>query len=1023
MTSNVPKFASFRPKRTAIAEPPEEASTPPEPRTATKRSKSKSSSHRTESRAQEQPKFERDVPVSKDFFSDRRGDPDILRYGTLNTSDIPAYRRAGYGCVLGLDQNSKIDRERSTQTKVYIIPATGRRQERLLTGKRAAYEDRRTLRFIKSSNTQASEQVLDFIPVSVTRKRKQDDSEDEEEADPEFDYRGITRDSSQPLDPDTQYDSGNEVSSTASEITKQNTALVRKTRESPEDVQAWLDFIEHQEAMQSLDNPTVTLTDASKRQLADVRIPIYEEALKRVGNDSEKKVQLYIGLLREAQKSWNEAKLISRWKDVLQKYPVNAQLWLMFLDLLQSRFRGFKYEACRTSFLECLQALRTASEDVGLDFLLHVFIRATSMMQAAGYQELAIAIWQGVLERSLGRTEDEVPPDDDLQYFEGFWESEDPRIGEAGAHGWREILPNDSASLPPTTPLPSRDSADSVFEDFRKRETDSIVKMRYPGRTEDDIGEDDAFHTIFFVDIEEYLKILPADASITLVLEAFLCFCGLPPLPRPTEHKRAWWIDPFLSHVTVNSINPEDPQNEGMNYFVQKFQRYLACDSKSMQMTSDLLFERDFPLDGVRLGEDVVRRILKLVAENVSSDDIIGEYLLAFELRHFPSDVFKTAKQLLKSRPTSQRLYHAYGLVESRRGKPAKANQVFSIAHSMGSAGSYESLQLLSSWVWEALRNGDEAEALWRLTSPHGKLPTLPHGAQHSDPTLINAASTTLSEACEEALLQQDYPTAVIGTSLLAFLDYLPNASNASLALAAHARLTSYFASHNLSTSPYSELNAQAIARFLIYHTTHDPIVKPALLRTALEPHIALFPNNTILLALYAANEARFAIDDRVRSIMHQSALHGSDAMSVAGWAFAIRFEGLRGEIGGSTKHSLRAVYNRATSADASGAHSPVLWTSYLRFEIAQLELERAKSKDKKSGKDGKKRSWESRLEEAEGRVKETFYEGLRRLPWCKDFMMLAFTEAKGVFREEELEKVYGVMMEKEIRLYVEVDI
>jgi hypothetical protein len=1023
MTSNVPKFASFRPKRKAIVEPPKEASTPPESRTVTKRSKAESISHKTESCAQEQPKSERDVPVSKNFFSDRRGDPDILRYGALNTSDIPAYRRAGYGCVLGLDQDLKIDRERSTQTKVYIIPVTGRRQERLLTGKRAAYEDRRTLRFINSNNTQASEEVLDFIPVSGTRKRKHDDSEDEGNADPEFDYRGITRDSSQPLDPDTQYESGNEVSTTGSEITKKNTALVRKTRESPEDVQVWVDFIEHQEAMQSLDNPTVAPTDASRRQLADVRIPIYEEALKRVGNNSDKKVQLYIGLLREARKSWNEAKLISIWKDVLQKYPINAQLWLMFLDLLQSSFSGFKYEACRTTFLGCLQALRTASTDVDLEFLLHVFIRATSMMQAAGYQELAIAIWQGVLERSLGQTENEVTPDDDLQYFEGFWESEDPRIGEAGAHGWREILPNDSTSLPPTTPLLSRDPADSVFEDFRKRETDSIMKMRYPGRTEDDVGEDDAFHTIFFVDIEEYLKILPAGASIKIVLEAFLCFCGLPPLPRPTEHKRAWWIDPFLSHIKASSMNLEDALGEEINYFDQKFQRYLACESKSIQMTSDLLFDRDFPLDGVRLDATFVRRMLKLVAENVSSDDIIGEYLLAFELRHFSSDVFKTAKQLLESRPTSQRLYHAYGLVESRRGKPDKANQVFSMALSMGSAGSYESLQLLSSWVWEALRNGDEVEALWRLTSPHGKLPALPHGAQHPGPTLINAASTMLSETCEKALLQQDYHTAVIGTSLLAFLDYLPNASNASFALAAHARLTSYFASHNLSTSPYSELNAQATARFLIYHTTHNQIVKPALLRTALELHIALFPNNTMLLAFYAANEARFAIDDRVRSIMHQSALHGSDATSVAGWAFAIHFEELRGEIGGSTKHSVRAVYSRATNVDASGAHSPVLWASYLRFEIAQLELERAKSQDKKSGKDGKKRSWESRLEEAEGRVKDIFYKGLRRLPWCKDFMMLAFTEAKGVFEEEELGKVYGVMMEKEIRLYVEVDI
>jgi hypothetical protein len=1021
MTSNVPKFTSFRPKPKAIPEPPKEAPTPPEPKTVTKTSKSKSSSHRTESRAPEKRKSERDAPASKDFFSDRRGDPDILRYGTLNTSEIPAYRRAGYGCVLGLDPNLKIDRERSSQTKIYITPAKGRRQERLLTGKRAAYEDRRTLRFINSNETRASEEVLDFIPVSNSHKRKHDNSEDEENPDTEFDYRGITRDSSQPLDPDTQYDSGNEVSTTGSEITKKNTALVRKTREFPEDIQAWIDFIEHQEAMLSLDTPTVALTDASKRQLADVRIPIYEEALKKVGSAPDNQVLLYIGLLREARKSWNEAKLISRWKDVLQKYPGNGQLWLMFLDLVQSSFGGFKYEGCRATYLECLQALRTASKNVDLELILHVFIRATSMMQAAGYQELAIAIWQAVLERSLGGATAGVTSERDLELFESFWETEVPRIGEDGAYGWREILPDDRDSLPPSTPLLSRNQADSDFEDFQKRETELISRMRYPGHTEDENADDDAFHTVFYVDIEEYLKILSADASITLVLEAFLCFCGLPPLPRPAEHQRTWWNDPFLSHIAVRSMDSENAQSEEMDPFAQKVQRYLACNSQSMQMTSDLLFDQDFALDGVRLDTDFVRRILNLIAEDVGNDDIIGEYLLAFELRHYPLEVFKTAKTLLKNRPTSQRLYHAYGLVESRRGKSEKANQVFSMALSMGDTGSHETLHLLSSWVWEALRAGDQYDALWRLTSPRGKLPVLSHRAQYPDSTRVNAASATLSEACEKALLRNDYPSAVIGTSLLALLDYLHNTSDPSLALAAHQRLTSYFDSHTLPASPYSELNAQATARFLIYHVTHTPIVKPALLRTAIEPLITLFPNNTILLSLYAANEARFAIDDRVRSVMHQSALHSSDATSVSGWAFAIRFEELRGEIA-ATAHSVRAVYKRATHADSSGAHSPVLWTSYLRFELKQLELERAKTRDRRPGKDGKKRSWESRLEEAENRVKETFYEALRRMPWCKDYMMLAFTEVRRVFGEEDLAKVYGVMMEKEIRVYVEVE-
>jgi hypothetical protein len=142
----------------------------------------------------------------------------------------------------------------------------------------------------------------------------------------------------------------------------------------------------------------------------------------------------------------------------------------------------------------------------------------------------------------------------------------------------------------------------------------------------------------------------------------------------------------------------------------------------------------------------------------------------------------------------------------------------------------------------------------------------------------------------------------------------------------------------------------------------------------------------------------------------------------VAGWSFAIHFETLRGEIAGSTAHSIRASYQRATDIDSVGRNSPALWASYLRSELAQLKLERARMRNKKSGKDGKRRTWESRLHEMEKRVKECFYAGLRNLPWCKNFVMLAFTELSGVFGKDELWKVYRIMQEKELRVYVELD-
>jgi hypothetical protein len=62
-------------------------------------------------------------------------------------------------------------------------------------------------------------------------------------------------------------------------------------------------------------------------------------------------------------------------------------------------------------------------------------------------------------------------------------------------------------------------------------------------------------------------------------------------------------------------------------------------------------------------------------------------------------------------------------------------------------------------------------------------------------------------------------------------------------------------------------------------------------------------------------------------------------------------------------------------------------------------------------------------MEEADKRVKDTFFRGLTHLPWCKKYMMMAFTHLGEEFLgPEDLRKVYNVMVEKELRLYVDVE-
>ncbi|KAJ4373414.1 hypothetical protein N0V83_003709 [Neocucurbitaria cava] len=1018
MASNVPKFASFRPKPKAAPEPPKELRNPS---SRERPLQEKTRTKATSSLQSERPANSRDTLTSRAYFSDRRGDPDVRKYGTLNRYDIPAYRRYGHGVVLGLAPDQRIDRDQTTDASIQVTPVGRPRQQRLLLDRHLNKSTARSLRLLKAGKADIHPS-MDYVALPGGGTRKQEDSDHEGEGLSHVDYRNIEskRRSAEPNDLDTRYESDEGTIKIDAEVTRKNSELVRQTREHPETLQNWLAFIAHQDSMLKLDAPSSELTASEKTQLADVRISIYEEALKKIGKDPHSQMKLYEGLLSEARRTWSETKLASKWNEVLAKHPHSSELWFMYLDFVQSSFATFKYEDCRSAFLKCLNALRASPGTIAFVDVLRVQLRLTRMMQESGYQELALAIWQAILEIHFLQNVPDAPfgPEGPVSAFAEFWESEAPRIGEEGATGWmipntNDISPSGSVSLYTSNP------SDTVFEGFRKREMDAIDKLRYPGRTSDDLGEDDAFHTIFFSDVADYI-IFPLETPFMFVMQAFLCFCGLPPLPEDISQQHKWWSDPFLQR----QLNSTSPSQEQPSHFMQNLNRFSKCPLQSFSMTSELLFEQDFSLDAIRLSPDFIRRALKLLVTDASYGETIGEYLLAFESRHFPADAVKTAKRLLKARPSSLRLYNAYGVLESRRGNTVKADQVFSLALSMQKGdvtfSTPSSLQLFSNWTWESLHRGEQTEALWRLGSPLGKVSG--RNEQHERPGHGHLLATrkVLAETSERALLQQDYQSAVLATSLLALTAYLSSDCKPEPAIVAHQHLSSWFDSHKLSASPSAELHAQQIARFLIHHATHAPIVKPALIRETLEPFIYLFPNNTVLLACYAANEARSSIDDRVRSIMHQTARQSSDSVGVVGWAFAIHFETLKGEIAGSTSHSIRALYNRAT--EGIGAHCPALWLANLRFELQIAFQEQKKCAERKLAKSKKKGSGEARASAAGARVKERYYEGLKCLPWCKDFIMLAFTDAREFLTEEELWRLYNIMMEKELRLYVELD-
>lgn len=916
----------------------------------------------------------------------------------------------------------KIDRDLSTEKEIVLTSTTRRPQDRPLAKKHAFRDRSKAVRFVRTVDRDGPDNPgLDFIAFSTARRRKRDEDEDGEagEGEADYDYWGF-RDgkSEKPTDPDAEYESETGMGFANSEVTARNSELVRRTKSCPGELQAWIDFIDHQEAMMNMERPPTEGRSVNKQQLADVRISICEKALRHSTSDEIFQTELYCRMMTEAVNVWSAEHLTKKWIGILTKFPSNTKLWIKYLDHVQSNFTSFRYETCKATFQKCLHTLSSLSIDTNM--CLYIFCRLTSMIHQAGYQELALAIWQALLEyHTLAPVDALQSVDERLQRFEEFWESEVARVGEANAKGWRHSDVEDGPVLDTNSiPLNEPDPTDTLINDLYKREVDCMSKLRYPGRTTDEVGEDDPFHTILFSDVEPFLKFLPQVDETNVVLSAFLDFCGLPPLLVSGSCGEKHVFDPFLR---MEFYDVPRGRPDGLKQLID---HYGNCPIKNFRTNTQLLFDQSFPEKSTIVDTEFVIKVLQLLISTAPETESIGEYLLALESKTSSADAFRTAKRLLKAHPTSLRLYNAYGLVESRRNNSTKADQVFSAALSMQEGRMQysisHSLELFYNWVWEALRQGSRKEALWRLVSPTGKVTkTSTDFEEAPNPTALLRAQRTLDNACEQALLSADFPKAMLATSLLALLAYFSGDEKPEPALVAFEQLSKWFASHNMSQSPIVEPHAQYIAQFIAYHAGHAPVVKPSLLRDTLEPLIAAFPNNTILLSVYAANEARFAIDDRVRSIMHQSS--NDQPRTIVSWTFAIYYEILRGEVAGSTSHSIRALYKQAE--DDIGAHCPALWRQHVLFEIAEARKESAKRPRKRPRKDGKRSREEIRVEETNQRVKDTFFRGMTCLPWCKTYMMMAFTHLGEEFlSKEDLTKVYDVMAEKELRLYVELE-
>jgi len=232
---------------------------------------------------------------------------------------------------------------------------------------------------------------------------------------------------------------------------------------------------------------------------------------------------------------------------------------------------------------------------------------------------------------------------------------------------------------------------------------------------------------------------------------------------------------------------------------------------------------------------------------------------------------------------------------------------------------------------------------------------------------------------------------AVLHIELLALYTYFQTSKSLEAGLAVYSEGSIIFQKREKVSSAAHEHLHQARTQLLVLHQKHTKLFRPAITRECLIESISLFPNNTIFLTAYASNEARFRLDDRVRSVLSDVVLSDKHK-NVIGWCFAIWNELQRGIEFGGTSHAVRAVFEKAVQRTAN--RSLMLWTAYFLFEHSGGHLQKAK---------------------------QVFFRGLTSLPWAKWFAMLAFDHLEGELGFEEMRNVWNVLGERDLRIYVDI--
>ncbi|KAK5054002.1 hypothetical protein LTR84_001964 [Exophiala bonariae] len=951
------------------------------------------------------------------FVVDRKGDRRNLEYGAPDRYAVPQYYSAGHGSVLGLSQKYRISSDSNGRKYVadLDLDTVRRSRKQSLLASRPTENEQRII--LPDSSVSWHDAEKDYIPFQHVRERRRSrtlntlrDSSSEGGESDDSNPKSMAK----PIQADVFDAFKNDP------IHRRHLQLLKGTKERPENAQAWLDLINHQETSFENEANIELLGSATSRSVADLKISLYEKALHHVKEQNARTV-LTLGLMHEGKNVWDSQTQHSQWETVL-KSNNSVELWKSFLNFKQTSVLDHSFEECMKAYKRSLQVAQAIDAGRVRDaHCIYIILRLSSYLWQLDMTELAIGLWQALLELNFCSPPDHSP-DQLLSLYEDFWDSEHSRLGDEGANGWGSGSKTEVVQKADQKPEVKHDMDLNTWAHI---ETRLLRDSGLPARSLDETDDMDPYRVVLFSDIQEYLFLSTTGTGAQLLLDAFLLFCGLDPVSSLPETGK-WQTDSFLFNhfpsskssrlsplLMADEVVPSNTQSGVLEPHVSKISPYVG-----------LVATADSPI-GI-YPEFIHRLLLQLTmfAHGLTSKDILMQYILSIEAKTNPKSTRKQAKAFLKSQPESLRLYNAFALVECQLGNLESAERIWTTSLSM--QASFQDVEdnaifpMWRDWAWSYMVQKLFQRARSLLTAmPRGQVSLL--DVRNAEPgSTITArikAERFISLKLESCITNEGVNDLVALTDLLAFYKYLNDGCGLDKALEVY---TNQLASIERISPEWKEdvveMIHERLAEFLHAHaTTFGRPFKPKQMMAVIGNSVNLFPNNFLLRWKQHLLGQQAGVLDRLRELNmngHVQKNFDFEDLSVAPICLNLSIELARPSYSGSTNHSIRAAFQRATAPGSNGIYCVNLWKAYILWELSVAQMSYGVS-GKAAGK----------AKKAANNVKEAFHAAIHACPWTKEIYMMAFKESLlgSLLGDAELKQLYHSMVERGLRVRLDI--